>query len=201
MEDRIPQKNNVDVVGDYKPRPFGFGGAQKGVRPADLDVQDGFADLFAADGIPTGWVMREWNDISRPVKDSMWTVKDGILHSGDHRGTWLMSEKEFSDLILEFEIKLTEVGNSGVALRAPMKGDPAFDGMELQMVDPRYYPPEMKVTPAELTGSLYKAVAPRVQVFRSPRGKASRPPRTARRQPAGARTSSVAASDRTAIGG
>jgi hypothetical protein len=36
VEDRIPSKTNVELVGAYKPRPFGFGGFQKGVRPADL---------------------------------------------------------------------------------------------------------------------------------------------------------------------
>src|SRR6187402_2829973 len=34
------------------------------------------------------------------------------------------------------------------------------------MVDPRYYPTNMNVPAAELTGSLYKAVAPRVQGFK-----------------------------------
>jgi hypothetical protein len=36
MENQIPAKANVELVGEYKPRPFGFGGFQKGVRPADL---------------------------------------------------------------------------------------------------------------------------------------------------------------------
>src|SRR5262249_34394974 len=36
MEGQIPPKTNVDLVGDYRPRPFGFGGFQKGVKPADL---------------------------------------------------------------------------------------------------------------------------------------------------------------------
>ncbi len=77
-----------------------------------------------------------------------------------------MSEKEYGDFILEFEWKLPERGNSGVALRAPLFGDPAFDGMELQMVDPRYFPANEPPKPSELTGSLYRAVAPRVQVFK-----------------------------------
>lgn len=88
------------------------------------------------------------------------------MHGSEPRGTWLVSEAEYGDFILDFEWKLGERGNSGTALRSPMFGDPAFDGLELQMVDPRYYPPDMKVTPAELTGSLYKAVAPAEQVFR-----------------------------------
>ncbi len=35
MEDRIPARSNVDLVGDYDPSPFGFGRYQKGVKPAD----------------------------------------------------------------------------------------------------------------------------------------------------------------------
>ena len=37
MEDRIPASTDVTLVGQYKPRPFKFGGFAKGVRPADLE--------------------------------------------------------------------------------------------------------------------------------------------------------------------
>jgi hypothetical protein len=36
MEDKIPAQSKVDLVGDYKPRPFGNNGFVKGMRPADL---------------------------------------------------------------------------------------------------------------------------------------------------------------------
>jgi hypothetical protein len=36
LEDKIPEKSNVDVVGGYHPRPFGNNGFAKGVKPADL---------------------------------------------------------------------------------------------------------------------------------------------------------------------
>lgn len=74
-----------------------------------------------------------------------------------------MSEKEYGDFELEFEFKLGERGNSGLALRAPMAGDPAFDGMELQMADFRYNP---EAKPSELTGGIYRAIEPRKQVYR-----------------------------------
>ena len=35
LEAKIPAKANVDVVGQYKPLPFGFGKYKKGVRPSD----------------------------------------------------------------------------------------------------------------------------------------------------------------------
>ena len=36
LEDKIPEKSDVTIVGEYKPLPFGFGAHKKGVRPADL---------------------------------------------------------------------------------------------------------------------------------------------------------------------
>lgn len=36
MEDKIGPKSEVAIVGEYKPRPFGFNGAAKGVKPEDL---------------------------------------------------------------------------------------------------------------------------------------------------------------------
>lgn len=129
-------------------------------------VNEGFMPLFPEEGVPAGWVVRQWDDVSKPAADVVWRVKEGVLHGGEPRGTWLMSEKEYADFVLEFEWKLGDRGNSGTALRAPMAGDPAFDGMELQMADPRYMPTNSPMAPAELTGSLYRAVAPRVQVFK-----------------------------------
>ena len=35
MEDRIPTRANVDIVGEYKPTFFGFDGHKTGVKPAD----------------------------------------------------------------------------------------------------------------------------------------------------------------------
>jgi type 1 glutamine amidotransferase len=36
LEDKIPEKSCVDVVGSFEPLPFGFNGAKKGVKPGDL---------------------------------------------------------------------------------------------------------------------------------------------------------------------
>lgn len=134
---------------------------------AALASDAGFVDLFPKDGIPEGWSVRKWDDLKSPADAGVvWKVENGVLNGSEPRGTWLVSDKEYGDFILEFEWKLGERGNSGTALRAPLFGDPAFDGMELQMVDRRYYPEDMKLTPEELTGSLYKAVPPLVQAYR-----------------------------------
>jgi hypothetical protein len=39
MEEKIPPKANVDIVGEYKPSPFGFAGNKKGVKPADYSME------------------------------------------------------------------------------------------------------------------------------------------------------------------
>lgn len=123
-----------------------------------------FEELFSKDGPPPGWVVRRWNDVGEAADAGVeWTVREGVLHGSEPRGTWLMSEREYENFQLRFEFKLGERGNSGLALRAPLKGDPAFDGMELQMADLRY---NEEARPSELTGGLYRAVEPRRQVYR-----------------------------------
>jgi hypothetical protein len=137
------------------------------LRLTAAQADTNFVALFPEDGVPQGWVVRQWDDLKKPANEGVvWKVQEGVLHGSDPRGTWLVSEKEYGDFVLEFEWKLGERGNSGVALRSPMAGDPAFDGMELQMADPRYMPTNSPMAPAELTGGLYRAVAPRVQVFK-----------------------------------
>ena len=39
MEDKIPARTNVDLVGEYQPLPFKFGGFAKGIQPSDLLVR------------------------------------------------------------------------------------------------------------------------------------------------------------------
>jgi type 1 glutamine amidotransferase len=36
LEDKLPEKANVDLVGDYKPTAFKFDGYKRGVKPSDL---------------------------------------------------------------------------------------------------------------------------------------------------------------------
>jgi hypothetical protein len=127
-----------------------------------------FEPLFAQDGIPSGWSVRSWSDLKHPPPPgAAWRVENGVLYGSVPRGTWLVSDREYGDFVLEFDFKLGERGNSGVGLRCPPQGDPAFEGLELQMVDPRYYGNGTNPMDAEtLTASLYKAKAPKAQVFK-----------------------------------
>src|SRR5882762_5565271 len=129
-----------------------------------LSAERAFVPLFSEDGVPKGWVVRAWNDVRNPAEGNpVWKIENGVLHGGEPRGSWLLSEKEYGDFELEFEFKLGPTGNSGCALRVPMFGDPAFDGMELQMADFRYNP---EAKDSELTGGFYRAVAPKKQVYK-----------------------------------
>ena len=126
--------------------------------------EKGFQSLFPKDGIPKGWVVRAWSDLAIPgPKGAQWIVENNILNGGGARGSWLISEREYSDFELHFEFKLGAQGNSGCALRSPSKGDPAFDGLELQMADLRY---NTNASASELTGGLYRALAPKKQVYK-----------------------------------
>jgi hypothetical protein len=149
---------------------FAFGGCDglAATSPGETATStEGFVPLFPENGPTKGWTARAWDDVKNPPpQGAVWKVVDGVLHGSEPRGTWLVSDKEFSDIVLRFEWKLGERGNSGCGLRFPDHGDPAFDGLELQMVDPRYYPPDMTVPPNELTGSLYRAVAPSAQLYK-----------------------------------
>ena len=122
--------------------------------------------LFKDKGAPKGWTVRAWDDVSKPGPEgAKWLVDEqGVLHGSEPRGTWLVSDTEYGDFVLEFDWKLGERGNSGCGIRIPAKGDPAFDGLEIQMADERYN--EGRDGPDKLTASLYKAVAPTKQVFK-----------------------------------
>ena len=126
--------------------------------------EEGFVPLFPKEGVVKDWLVRSWSDVNKPADPkTTWVVKDGILQGGEPRGSWLLSQREYGDFILKFEFKLGPTGNSGCALRAPLFGDPAFDGMELQMADYRYNP---QAKDSELTGGIYRAIAPRKQAYK-----------------------------------
>ena len=143
------------------------------VRPLASHAADGGDDdgkdwirLFPDKGAPKGWSVRAWDDVSKPGPEgAKWVVDEqGLLNGSEPRGTWLVSEKEYADFVIEFDWKLGERGNSGCGIRFPASGDPAFDGLEVQMADERYN--NGQDAPNQLTGSFYKAIAPKKQVFK-----------------------------------
>ncbi|MHC5057464.1 MAG: family 16 glycoside hydrolase [Planctomycetota bacterium] len=73
-------------------------------------------------------------------------------------GGKLFTERQYSDFVLRFEFKLTPGANNGLGIRTPSRGDPAYAGMELQILDdtsPKY----AKLQPYQYHGSIYGIVA------------------------------------------
>lgn len=63
-------------------------------------------------------------------------VKDGLIFCAKGGGGKLLSEREYSDFVLRFEFRMPKEGaNNGIGIRAPLEGDAAYVGMEIQVLD------------------------------------------------------------------
>lgn len=85
----------------------------------------------------------------------VWGVDQGLLYCSGSGGGWLMSEEEFADFELWLDYRMPRMGNSGIALRAPLEGDPAYAGMEIQLLDDDNWP---GLRPEQYCGSIYDVV-------------------------------------------
>jgi hypothetical protein len=72
-----------------------------------------------------------------------WTVEDGILvgrngkdwsTNPEKSGSWLRTEKQYSDFILELDYAINDGGNSGIFIRSALEKNPAFTGHEMQII-------------------------------------------------------------------
>jgi len=92
-----------------------------------------------------------------------WQVQDNILLTGGKGGGWISTKEEFADFKLELEYRMPEGGNSGVFLRAPHQGDPAYTGLEIQILDD-YADVYSDLKKWQYTGSIYGLQAPAKRV-------------------------------------
>jgi hypothetical protein len=81
-----------------------------------------------------GWVMMYGGE---------WTVEDGVLvgrngkdwsTNPEKSGSWLRTEKQYSDFILELDYAINDGGNSGIFIRSALEKNPAFTGHEMQII-------------------------------------------------------------------
>lgn len=98
-----------------------------------------------------------WNVVG--AEKNTWHVEDGILYTEGQGGGWLSTDKKYSNFQLSLEFRLPPGGNSGVFLRAPHRGDPAYTGMEIQVLDD-YADQYKNLEPWQYCGSIYKVQAP-----------------------------------------
>ncbi|MCA9089622.1 MAG: DUF1080 domain-containing protein [Planctomycetaceae bacterium] len=100
----------------------------------------------------TGWRIHEG-------RVNAWTSEGQTVRSTGGGAGWLLTDQVYSDFILRFEYLLPAGGNSGVAIRCSNEGNPAFSGMEIQLLDdeaPKY----AGLSGAQYTGSIYYRAAP-----------------------------------------
>ncbi|HBI41981.1 MAG TPA: DUF1080 domain-containing protein [Planctomycetales bacterium] len=124
-------------------------------RPADKekDLPEGFTPLFDGKDL-AGWEVLDG-------KKDAWAVENGMIVTKSGGGGWLLTDKEYGDFEVRVDFKMSEGGNSGVALRAPLKGNVSYSGMEIQLLDDVWHKKNYKdLKPVQLTGAIYGVVAP-----------------------------------------
>lgn len=98
-----------------------------------------------------------------------YAVEDGNLICIKEKGGNLYTEKEYADFVLRFDFKLEENANNGLGIRAPLEGDAAFVGMELQILDNEGPAFKDKLAEYQYHGSVY-GVVPAKRGFLKPVG-------------------------------
>lgn len=115
----------------------------------DPAAEEGFASLF------DGKTLAGWQ-----AKGDSYIVKDGAIlcNPKGQGGGNLYTEKEYGDFHLKFEFKLVPGANNGIGIRAPLQGDAAYVGMEIQVLDDTA-PGYASLKPYQYHGSIYGVVA------------------------------------------
>ncbi len=90
------------------------------------EIADGFTPLFQGDNLDH-WV---GNKIAYVIEDGQLVI---YPEKGGHGN--LFTAKEYADFNYRFEFKLTPGANNGLGIRAPLEGDAAYVGTELQILD------------------------------------------------------------------
>ncbi len=159
LEDRIPEKSKADLVGEYKPLPFKFGGFEKNRRPADHELNTVAlttqAQALSAEApvVPPREGKRETIELfnGKDLKgwighEKYWSVDNGEVVGKNSDpiavSTYLLTERNYSDFRLTFDFKLAQSEmHSGIALwgrLAPEQKDPYTYAGHLVMFPSNY---------------------------------------------------------------
>jgi hypothetical protein len=87
-----------------------------------------------------------------------YVVEDGKIVCPKDGGGNLFTDSEYANFVLRFEFKLEEGSNNGIGIRAPLEGDAAYQGMEIQVLDNDAPVYKGKLHPAQYHGSIYDVV-------------------------------------------
>jgi hypothetical protein len=114
-----------------------------------LFAEDGFVSLFNGKDL-AGWQLAPQRRPSRG-----YLVESGAIICPPDGGGNLFTVKEYSNFVLRFEFRLSENTNNGIGIRAPLEGDAAYVGMEIQVLDDNGPAYKGKLRPAQYHGSVY----------------------------------------------
>ena len=117
---------------------------------AEAEAADGFAPLF------NGRDLEGWTGNTKGYAAESGKI---VIHP-ELGGGNLYTVREYADFVLRFEFKLAPAANNGLGVRAPLEGDAAYAGMELQILEdgsPVYWGLE----PYQYHGSIYGVVPAR----------------------------------------
>ncbi|MDR1414453.1 MAG: DUF1080 domain-containing protein [Odoribacteraceae bacterium] len=120
---------------------------------------EGFVPMF--NGIDmTGWMGN--------LQD--YIVRDGVIACvpSDNGHGNLYTEQQYANFIMRFEFKLTPAANNGLGIRTPLDVDPAYFGMELQILD-NEADVYKELAPYQYHGSVY-GIIPAKRGFQKPVG-------------------------------
>ena len=130
-------------------------------QPALLEAEkkEGFVSLF------NGQDLSQWtgNTDGYPVRDGVVEVAPELGGGGN-----VYTNDEFANFIYRFEFQLTPGANNGIGIRAPLEGDAAYVGMEIQVLD-NEAPQYKDLDPRQYHGSVY-GIIPAKRGFLLPTG-------------------------------
>lgn len=128
--------------------PPGSEGGARAEPPSPL-MEEGFTPLFNGRDL-AGWI----GDLKG------YQAAAGVIAVLPEASGNLYTEKEYRDFIFRFDFKLTPGANNGIGIRAPLTGDAAYAGMEVQVLDDsaEVY---KALQPCQFHGSIYGVVPAR----------------------------------------
>lgn len=129
------------------------------VAISEEEKKQGFVSLF------DGTNLDQWTG-----NTSGYVVKNGVVEVNPEIGGGgnLYTKDEFADFIYRFEFQLTPGANNGIGIRAPLEGDAAYVGMEIQVLDSEH-PMYKELHEYQYHGSVY-GVIPAKRGFLLPTG-------------------------------
>lgn len=129
---------------------------------ATTKPERGFTSLF------DGKTLNGWTLVDK-LGDG-YGVKDGVLFCAKNGGGCLMTDGQYDDFIFRFEFKLEDGSNNGIGIRSPLHGNPAYLGMEIQILEEGAADRGKwgKLNPAQYHGSIYDVVAAKKGALKPP---------------------------------